>query len=70
MYYDRLVDVPLPKYKQAKIRLLQDFDVFLSTEQKKHLETLQSEIAIDNFCRKLIDAKLNQSIKTSKKIYN
>ena len=42
-------------YKQSKIRMLKNqFLVRLTPEQEKYINSLQSEIAIDNYARSLM----------------
>jgi len=41
-------------YKKMKVRMIEkDFMITLTQEQKDHINELQSEIAIDNYCRKI-----------------
>lgn len=44
----------MSEYAKKKVRLLKQFGIHLTYQQKKHLEELQSEIAIDNWSRSLI----------------
>ena len=66
MIYERIENVPLPQYKKSKIRLLQDFGVYLTETQTQYLHSLPTEISVDNFCGMLRDAKLNEPIKEIK----
>ena len=44
----------LESYKKAKIRMLKkEFCIQLTEEQEEHINSLQSEIAIDNYVRGL-----------------
>jgi hypothetical protein len=45
----------LGSYKKAKIRMLKnEFRIQLTEEQEEHINSLQSEIAIDNYVRGLL----------------
>lgn len=49
------VGVPISKYRAAKIKLLQkDFRVNVTEEERAHIETLESEIAVDRYCRTIL----------------
>ena len=46
--------ISIEAFKRLKIKMLErDFLMTLTEEQKNHINELQSEIAIDNYCRKL-----------------
>lgn len=47
------------KYRKDKIKVLKEFNIKLTKEQKEKLNKLNSEIAIDNFARSIILAKLD-----------
>lgn len=45
----------LGSYKKAKIRILKkEFRIQLTEEQEEHINSLKSEIAIDNYARSLL----------------
>lgn len=53
----RLFDknISIDAYRNLKIKLLErDFKIDVTDNEKEHLNNLQSEIAIDNYCRKII----------------
>jgi hypothetical protein len=37
-------------YRKLKLRMLKDFGIRLSEEEMKYAQSLETEIAIDNFC--------------------
>lgn len=41
-------------YKAGKLRLLRDFQIQLTEEQKRKLANLKTEIAIDNYVHRII----------------
>lgn len=41
----------MARYVYKKIKLLRQFRVFLNEDQKRHLYSLKSEIAVDNAVR-------------------
>ena len=48
-------DVSLDSYKRHKIRMLKrQFYVRMTDEQEEYLNSLQSEIAVDNYARSLM----------------
>lgn len=53
---------PLKAYRKEKISILKDFGIHLTDMQKEYLNSLENEIKIDNFCRKLISDKLSGSV--------
>ena len=47
--------VPISKYRIAKIKLLQkDFKIDVTEEERLHLETLETEMAVDRYCRTIL----------------
>jgi hypothetical protein len=56
--YDK--PVPLPVYIKNKIKLLKDFNVRLTAEQRRHIEALPNELAVDRYARTLIDSRLSK----------
>lgn len=44
----------MSEYAKKKVRLLKQFGISLTYQQKMHLRELQSEIAIDNWSRSVI----------------
>ena len=47
---------PLSEYRKAKIRLLKrDFNIDVTEDEEAHVNGLESEIAIDRYCRKIIN---------------
>lgn len=48
-------DMTLPEYRKMKIALLEkEFMVPITQEEKKHINALDNEIAIDRYCRTLL----------------
>lgn len=48
-------DAPISEYRKAKLKLLhRDFKIDVTTEEENHLNSLESEIAIDRYCRTII----------------
>ena len=41
-------------YRKMKKRMLKDFGVYISNEETTHMDSLTTEIAIDNFCISMI----------------
>lgn len=55
--YDR--EMPLSKYIAQKVRILQrDFFIKLSASELNTIQSLETEMAVDRYARKLILAKL------------
>ena len=57
MAYNPLTNrlAPISEYKKAKLKLLRnDFKINVTAEEENHLNELESEIAIDRYCRKII----------------
>lgn len=54
-YYN--LEHPLNDYIIEKIIVLEQLSIRLKTEDIVHMYSLNTEIAIDNFCRKLIFAE-------------
>ena len=50
-------DMSLAQYKAEKIAVLEDFRIFLNDDELANLNSLATEIAIDNFARELIRTK-------------
>lgn len=47
---------PLSEYRKAKINLLKkDFQIDITVEEEADVNKLESEIAIDRYCRKIIN---------------
>ena len=44
----------LKAYIRNKIRLIKDFDIKLSFDEKKHIKSLKNEIQVDNYAHDLI----------------
>ena len=40
----------LKSYRKMKLKMLRDFCIKLSSEEKSHAESLTNETQIDNFC--------------------
>lgn len=58
------MQLPIKAYRKAKIRMLEkEFIIPLKQEEKEHFETLQNEIAIDNYARTLISRHWNKQYK-------
>lgn len=56
-FTDKQVDIKT--YRKLKIKMLHDdFYINLAEEEKQHINTLKTEIAIDQFCRTLIKRAL------------
>ena len=52
-------DLDIKTYRKMKIKMLQeDFYINLTDEEKKRLNALKTEIAIDQYCRTLIKKAL------------
>ncbi len=50
----------IPQYRKAKLKLLEkEFMVHLTQEEKNHLNTLETEPAIDRYFRTLLKKFLN-----------
>ena len=47
-----------PEYKKSKLKMLRDFYIFLNEEETEYFNTLKTEVAIDNFCIRLIRERL------------
>lgn len=46
---------PISEYKKAKLNMLRkEFKIDVTIEEENHLNTLESEIAIDRYCRTII----------------
>ena len=49
-------DAPISEYRKAKIKLLKkEFLIDVTAEEENHVNELESEIAIDRYCRKIIN---------------
>lgn len=57
MGYNALTCVaPLAEYRKAKLDLLKkDFRIDVTAEEEAHVYELESEIAVDRYCRKIIN---------------
>ena len=54
------VPMSLNAYRNAKIKMLeQEFMIPLKTEEKAHMDTLQTEAAIDRYARTIISSRWN-----------
>lgn len=51
-------NMTLKAYKKMKIRTLKDFCIMLTPEQIKYVNSLPTEIAVDQYCISAIDQKL------------
>lgn len=51
--------LPLAQFIEDKIKVLEDFKIYVTKAHKKHMASLGSEIQIDNYCRELILKKLS-----------
>ena len=48
-------NAPLNEYKKAKIKLLErDFYINVTEEERMHIETLESQMAVDRYCRTIL----------------
>lgn len=48
-------EMTIPQYRKMKIKLLEkEFMVPVTKEEKNHLNTLETEPAIDRYCRTLL----------------
>ena len=63
---DYISNIGIPKttninsYRKAKLKMLnRDFRITLTDEELAHVNTLKSEIAIDNFCISVINRHWN-----------
>lgn len=45
----------LKAYREMKLKMLKEFCVHLTEEQREYMKSLKTEIAIDNFCISVID---------------
>ena len=49
-------NAPISEYRKAKLSLLRkDFKIDVTMEEENYLNTLESEIAIDRYCRTIIN---------------
>lgn len=47
--------ISIKDYRRLKLKMLrEEFKVGVTCAEEEHLNTLQSEIAIDNYCRKIL----------------
>lgn len=51
-------NMSFPEYKKSKLKMLRDFYIFLNEEETEYFNTLKTEVAIDNFCIRLIRERL------------
>ena len=48
---------PISEYKKAKLKILKrDFQIDVTIDEQEHLNELESEIAIDRYCRMIISS--------------
>ena len=50
-------DSDLDRYKEEKVRVLEDFRIFLTEDDKQYLSELTTENAVDMFARRMINTK-------------
>lgn len=48
----------LKSYCKEKRRFLKDFAIYLKDEEFEHMLNLKTEIAVDNYCKTLMDNHL------------
>ena len=48
----------LKQYKKEKRKLLKEFLIYLTDEEKAYMESLENEIQVDQFCRKILKERL------------
>lgn len=48
----------LKQYKKQKRKLLKEFLIYLTSEEKAYMESLENEIQVDQFCRKIFKERL------------
>ena len=59
----------MPEYIENKIKLLKQLKIKLSAAQLKHIKSLTTEIAVDNFAHDLIfDKGTSLSVTSNKRI--
>lgn len=51
----------LKEFRKEQIKILKDFCISLTPEQRRHIESLQSEIAIENYKRTLLGIEEDSS---------
>lgn len=51
----------MKQYIREKIKLLKQFKIFLNDEQLKHIRSLKTEVAVDNFARDLLSPGYEES---------
>ena len=51
----------LKEFRKEQIKILEDFCISLTPEQRRHIESLQSEIAIENYKRTLLGIEEDSS---------
>lgn len=51
----------LKEFRKEQIKILKDFCISLTPEQRRHIESLQSEIAIENYKRALLEIEGDSS---------
>jgi hypothetical protein len=49
----------IKSYRKMKIKMLKEFHIYLTPEHIDRINSLQTEIAIDNFCISLIQKSYN-----------
>lgn len=53
-------NMTLKNYRKMKLQMLDDFCITLTDEELAHVNSLQTEVALDNFCI----SKISNSLKT------
>lgn len=49
-------DAPISEYRKAKLNLLRkEFMIDVTSEEENHLNTLETVISVDRYCRKIIN---------------
>jgi hypothetical protein len=63
MFDDKTTTKPrnmsIKSYRKMKIKMLEEFHIQLTSEQLSRINSLSTEIAIDNFCISLIQNNYN-----------
>jgi hypothetical protein len=52
-------NMSIKSYRKMKIKMLKEFHIYLTPEHIDRINSLQTEIAIDNFCISLIQKSYN-----------
>ena len=53
-YIFNKVNMPIKRYRKMKLKMLKEFCITLSDEEMEYMQTLTTEIKIDNFCISMI----------------